>query len=119
MSPVTLWGLGLGPRRDFIDSKAIDAEGGFTVGSPTQVADDLQGWVEETDVDGFNLTNVITPGSFVDFIDHVIPELQRRGVYKTAYSDGTLRDKLFGNGPRLPETHRAARYRRVTEEATR
>ncbi len=40
---------------DFIDAKAIDAEGGLTVGSPTQVADELQAWVEETDVDGFNL----------------------------------------------------------------
>jgi hypothetical protein len=75
--------------------------------------------VEETDVDGFNLTNVITPGSFVDFVDHVIPELQRRGAYKTSYAEGTLRDKLFEKGPRLPETHRATRYRRTTQEATR
>ena len=52
--------------------------------------------------DGFNLTNVITPGSFADFVEFVIPELQRRGAYKTAYSEGTLRDKLFGRGPRLP-----------------
>jgi hypothetical protein len=83
------------------------------------VADDLQEWVEETDVDGFNLTNVITPGSFADFVEYVVPELQRRGAYKTAYSEGTLRDKLFGRGPRLPETHRAAYYRRVKEEVTR
>ena len=90
-----------------------------TVGSADQVADELQAWVEETDVDGFNLTNVITPGSFVDFVELVVPELQRRGAYRTSYDEGTLRDKLFGRGPRLPETHRAARYRRVTEEATR
>jgi long-chain alkane monooxygenase len=118
-SSVQMFGQGQWTLRDFIDSKAIDAEGGFTVGSPTHVADDLQEWVEETDVDGFNLTNVITPGSFIDFIDHVVPELQRRGVYKTAYTEGTLRHKIFGQGPRLPERHRAARYRRVTEEATR
>jgi hypothetical protein len=105
--------------RDFVDAHAIDAEGGFSVGSPQQVADDLQGWVEDTDVDGFNITNAITPGSFVDFVDHVIPELQRRGAYKTSYAEGTLRHKLFGRGPRLPETHRAARYRRVTEEVGR
>jgi hypothetical protein len=114
-----MFGQGQWTLRDFIDAHAIDAEGGFTVGGPTQVADELQEWVEETDVDGFNLTNAITPGSFVDFIDHVIPELQRRGVYKTSYADGTLRHKLFGRGSRLPETHRAARYRRVTEEVTR
>src|SRR6185312_11327390 len=98
-SSVQMFGQGQWTLRDFIDSKAIDAEGGFTVGSPTHVADDLQEWVEETDVDGFNLTNVITPGSFIDFIDHVVPELQRREVYKTAYTEGTLRDKIFGQGP--------------------
>jgi FMN-dependent oxidoreductase (nitrilotriacetate monooxygenase family) len=118
-SSVTMFGQGQWTLRDFIDAHAIGVEGGFTVGSPSRVADELQEWVEETDVDGFNLTNVITPGSFADFVEYVVPELQRRGAYKTAYSEGTLRDKLFGRGPRLPETHRAARYRRVTEEVTR
>jgi len=118
-SSVQMFGQGQWTLRDFIDAHAIDAEGGFSVGGPTEVADDLQSWVEETDVDGFNLTNVITPGSFVDFIGHVVPELQRRGVYKTAYEQGSLRHKLFGRGPRLPESHRAARYRRVTEEVSR
>lgn len=110
-SSVETFGQGQWTLRDFIDSKSIDAEGGFTVGSPTKVADELQEWFEETDVDGFNLTNVITPGSFVDFIDYVVPELQRRGLYKTEYREGTLRDKLFGRGSRLPESHRAAGYR--------
>jgi FMN-dependent oxidoreductase (nitrilotriacetate monooxygenase family) len=118
-SSVQMFGQGQWTLRDFIDAHAIDAEGGFTVGSPTQVADELQEWVEETDVDGFNLTNVITPGSFVDFIDHVVPELQRRGAYKRSYAEGTLRHKLFGRGSRLPETHRAASHRRVTQEVTR
>ena len=72
---------------------------------------------KKVNVDGFNISNAITPGSFVDFVDHVIPELQRRGVYKTSYAEGALRHKLFGRGPRLPETHRAAGYRRVTQEA--
>ncbi|CRZ14417.1 LLM class flavin-dependent oxidoreductase [Mycolicibacterium neworleansense] len=114
-SSVETFGQGQWTLRDFIDSKSIDAEGGFTVGSPTKVADELQEWFEETDVDGFNLTNVITPGSFVDFVDHVVPELQRRGLYKTSYGEGTLRNKLFGRGPRLPESHRAAGYRDLAE----
>jgi alkanesulfonate monooxygenase SsuD/methylene tetrahydromethanopterin reductase-like flavin-dependent oxidoreductase (luciferase family) len=105
--------------RDIAEWGEIGGMGPRIVGSGASVADTLQEWVEETDVDGFNLTNAITPGSFVDFIDHVIPELQRRGAYKTSYDEGTLRHKLFGQGPRLPETHRAARYRRVTEEVTR
>ncbi|OFJ51928.1 LLM class flavin-dependent oxidoreductase [Mycolicibacterium grossiae] len=118
-SSVENFGQGQWTLRDFVDAHAIDVEGGFSVGSPRQVADDLQEWVEETDVDGFNVTNAITPGSFVDFVDHVVPELQRRGVHKTSYEEGTLRHKLFGRGPRLPQTHRAARYRRVTEEVGR
>jgi long-chain alkane monooxygenase len=40
-----------------------------------------------------------------------VPELQKRGVYRTQYAPGTLREKLFGAGPRLPATHPAARYR--------
>jgi long-chain alkane monooxygenase len=97
--------------RDFVDARALTPEGPATIGSPEQVADDLQSWVEETDVDGFNLVNVITPGTFADFIEHVVPELQRRGAYKTEYRPGTLREKLFGRGARLPQTHRAAQYR--------
>ena len=48
---------------------------------------------------------------FTDFIDLVIPELQRRGRYKTAYAPGTMRQKLFGEGARLPSNHPAAAYR--------
>lgn len=118
-SNVTAYGQGDLTIKDFIEHHTVNAQGGFTVGSPTQVADELQEWVEETDIDGFNLTNIITPGTFADFIEHVIPELQRRGVYKTAYADGTLRHKLFGNGPRLPENHRAGRHRRNLKEIVR
>ena len=118
-SSVEMFGQGQWTLRDFIDQHAINVDGAMAVGSAKQVADELQEWVSDTDVDGFNLTNVITPGTFVDVAEHVIPELQRRGVYKTEYTEGTLRHKLFGRGPRLPETHRAANYRHVTQEATR
>lgn len=46
------------------------------VGSPAEVADELQAWAEETDVDGFNLPYAITPGTFADVVDHLVPELQ-------------------------------------------
>ena len=42
-----------------------------------------------------------------------VPELQRRGAYPTAYKPGTLREKLFGEGPLLPDNHPAARYRDI------
>ena len=61
---------------------------------------------------GFNLTRTVTPESFEDFIDLVIPQLQQRGRYKTAYAEGTLREKLFDTDhPHLPASHPGSRYR--------
>jgi hypothetical protein len=75
----------------------------------------MQEWIDYSDVDGFNLAYAITPGTFVDLVEHLIPELQRRGVAPTEYQPGTLREKLFGAGPRLPESHPGASYRRLGE----
>jgi hypothetical protein len=67
--------------------------------------------MDDTDVDGFNLAYAVTPESFSDFVELVVPELQRRGVYKRDYAPGTLREKLYGRGSRLPQNHPAARFR--------
>ena len=58
--------------------------------------------MEETDIDGFNLAYALTPGTFVDIADLVVPELQARGLFKHEYAPGTFREKLFGRGARLP-----------------
>ena len=55
----------------------------------------------------------MTPESFEDVVHHLVPELQKRGAYPTAYRSGTLREKLFGDGPYLPESHPAAQYRDI------
>jgi FMN-dependent oxidoreductase (nitrilotriacetate monooxygenase family) len=90
----------------------IGGRGPVIVGSYQDVADEFEAWVRETDVDGFNLAYAVTPETFVDIVDLVVPELQRRGVYKTEYAPGTLREKLYGPGrARLPESHPAARVR--------
>jgi FMN-dependent oxidoreductase (nitrilotriacetate monooxygenase family) len=81
------------------------------VGSPAGVADQLQAWVGEADVDGFNLSRTVIPECVEDFVALVVPELQSRGVMKRGYSEGTLREKLFGDGPRLPAGHPAASWR--------
>jgi len=81
------------------------------VGSPSQVADELEAWIRDTDVDGFNLAYALTPESFSEFVDLVVPELQRRGVYKHDYAPGTLRQKLFGRTARLGADHPAQFYR--------
>lgn len=98
--------------RDIISHNFIGGRGPVVVGSPADVADQLQAWIAETDLDGFNLSYAITPGGYRDFADLIVPELQRRGVYKTDYAPGTLREKVFGAGQaRLPTTHPAARFR--------
>jgi hypothetical protein len=75
------------------------------------VADSLQAWAEETDIDGFNLAHAVTHESFRDIADLLVPELQKREAYKQAYRPGTLRQKLFGRGDRLGAGHPAARHR--------
>ena len=63
-------------------------------------------------VDGFNLSRTVMPECLDDFVDLVVPVLQERGVFKTAYREGPLRQKLFGH-PRLPKAHRGAAARIV------
>ncbi len=99
-------------RRKLLDQHALGGRYITVVGSPEQVADELESWIAETGLDGFNLTRIVTPESYVDFIDLVIPELQRRGSYKTAYAGGTLREKLFQGAAQLPPQHTGAGYRR-------
>lgn len=90
----------------------IGGRGPVIVGSYRDVADEFEAWVRETDVDGFNLAYAVTPETFVDIADLVVPELCRRGLYKSEYVPGTLREKLYGPGrARLPESHPAARVR--------
>jgi FMN-dependent oxidoreductase (nitrilotriacetate monooxygenase family) len=103
-------------RRKLLDQHALGGRYVTLVGSPEQVADELESWIAETGLDGFNLTRTVTPESYADFIELVIPELQRRGSYKTAYDSGTLREKLFPEGgARLPGQHPGAGYRHVSE----
>src|SRR5436305_48614 len=100
--------------RELAEHVAIGGRGPLFVGSAEQIADTLIEWVRATDVDGFNLAYAVTPESFEDFVELVVPELQRRGVYKRDYRPGTLREKLFAAGrARLMPPHPAARFRRV------
>ncbi|HFL2772098.1 TPA: LLM class flavin-dependent oxidoreductase [Pseudomonas aeruginosa] len=98
--------------RKLLDQLALGGRYVTLVGDPRQVADDLEGWIADTGLDGFNLTRTVEPESYADFIDLVVPELQTRGSYKTAYAPGTLREKLFGGGrARLQAEHAGAAFR--------
>ncbi len=100
--------------REMADWVGIGGFGPVFVGSPQTVADLLQEWVEDTDVDGFNLAYAVTPETFEDTVDLLVPELQKRGVYKKDYAKGTLREKLFGQGPRLQAPHPAVNFRELS-----
>jgi alkanesulfonate monooxygenase SsuD/methylene tetrahydromethanopterin reductase-like flavin-dependent oxidoreductase (luciferase family) len=80
------------------------------VGTPDQIADRLEQW-QDAGIDGINIINQTIPGSYTDFIDGVLPELRSRGLAQTGYAPGTLREKLFGAGPRLNGRHPAAAFR--------
>ncbi|MDQ0475297.1 NtaA/DmoA family FMN-dependent monooxygenase [Labrys wisconsinensis] len=81
------------------------------VGTPESIADQLQVW-RDAGIDGVNVIFQTAPGSFADFIEHVTPLLQKRGLAQTDYAPGSLRERLFpGRGARLGATHPAARYR--------
>jgi long-chain alkane monooxygenase len=97
--------------RELAEWIGIGGLGPLFVGGAQTIADLLEEWVEETDVDGFNLAYAVTHETFSDIVTHLVPELQKRGRYKHDYAPGTLREKLFGGGPRLSETHVGARYR--------
>lgn len=97
---------------EIADYCAIGGDGPVLVGSARTVADQLQEWVEETGVDGFNLASVVAPETFEAVVDLLVPELQARGVFKRAYQPGTLRNKLFGRGDRLGGSHPVAALRR-------
>ncbi len=83
---LTLWELCLanaGPRGHVL-----------TIGTPGQVADEMEHWFRDGAADGFNVMPAWLPGSLDDFVDLVIPELQRRGLFRTEYEAMTLRDNL-------------------------
>jgi hypothetical protein len=68
------------------------------VGDPARVADEIERWADVAGVDGINLVPIFQPGSFTDFSELVVPELQRRGRVRTSYDGVTLREQLFGAG---------------------
>jgi len=107
--------VGRGLRvRDVLDSVGRIGQGGpfFVAGTPERVADEIERWADETGAAGFNLMQYLSPGTAEDFIELVVPELQRRGRYRTSYDDSTLRERLLGPGiHRLPDNHPGAAFR--------
>ena len=96
--------------RDIARYCGIGGAGPVLVGTPEQIADQLEDWIA-AGVDGFNLAHTVLPGGLEDFIDGVVPVLQGRGRMQREYQPGTLREKLFGHA-RLQAPHPGATCRR-------
>ncbi|ABN66791.1 predicted protein [Scheffersomyces stipitis CBS 6054] len=75
-------------------------------GTAKTVADEIERWVNVSGVDGFNITYAVTPGSFEDVVEYLIPELQERGLVWDDYPETeslTFREQLFGSDRKEPE----------------
>jgi FMN-dependent oxidoreductase (nitrilotriacetate monooxygenase family) len=79
------------------------------IGSPTRVADVIEEWFTEGGADGFNVVPPLLPGGFEDFVELVVPELQRRGVFHRDYSGATYRENLGLARPSNPGRRHSAR----------
>ncbi|MCE3606663.1 LLM class flavin-dependent oxidoreductase [Massilia sp. P8910] len=91
----------------------LGGRGPILVGSPSEVADQLETWMEQTGVDGFNLAFAIAHDTMRDVVELIVPELQRRGRYRhdSAGAGGTLRHQLTGKGSRLAASHHGRQVR--------
>jgi FMN-dependent oxidoreductase (nitrilotriacetate monooxygenase family) len=91
---IQLSGLRNPTPRDFITYSRRARPNKPFVGGPKEVADGLEEWFSTRVCDGFVVAATCVPGTYVDFVKHVVPELQRRGLYHTDYRGETLRENL-------------------------
>jgi FMN-dependent oxidoreductase (nitrilotriacetate monooxygenase family) len=96
-------------RRDQLTVRQLmgrNPQGGHrvVVGTPEQIADNIEQWFLARAADGFNLNSDAFPSGLEAFVDHVVPELRRRGIFRTEYVGTTLRDHF---GVPVPRSDRA------------
>ncbi len=90
--------LALAERENLTVRQLAGRLGGYSglamVGTPTMIADQMEEWLMNGACDGFNVMFPYLPGGLDDFVDQVVPELQRRGIFRTDYEGRTLRENL-------------------------
>jgi FMN-dependent oxidoreductase (nitrilotriacetate monooxygenase family) len=106
LDPTRVWTV-----REMAKFISIGGRGPVIVGSPKTVVDELERWMVEADVDGFNLSSVIRPAGEEDFVRLVSPELRRRGLLAEPAEGQSFREAVLGKGARLADDHRGARFR--------
>ena len=91
--------------------------GAKVIGSPTTVVDELERWVQVADIDGFNLAHIVNPGSFENIIEFVLPELQKRDLFRTAVEkEGVSAREAFLGSPWLAQDPPGRKYRCASGE---
>ncbi|TVX79656.1 LLM class flavin-dependent oxidoreductase [Peribacillus simplex] len=78
----------------------------IAIGTPTQIADKIEDWVNGNAADGFNIMPALLPDSLTDFVDLVVPELQSKGIFRTKYESNTLRGNLGLDKPVNQYSHK-------------
>ena len=96
-------------KRQLLDQVALGGRYPLVVGDGAAIARELESWMDDGEVDGFNVTRTVVPECWDDFVRIVVPALQERKLHKRDYPEGTLRAKLFGRGDRLGQAHAGAR----------
>lgn len=79
--------------REFL-YRTVNGWGASIVGTPEQIADEIEAWFESYAADGFVLQGPGLPGQFEDFVEQVVPLLRKRGLFRHEYTGTTLRDHL-------------------------
>ena len=97
--------------RDLAEFVALGGRGPVITGSPETIVDEFQRWMDEADIDGFNIAAAVRPADAERFAKYVSPELRRRGLLPEPVDGATVREQLTGSGPRLADDHKGARYR--------
>ena len=82
------------PVRDFVEIRGRGRVHNPIVGGPTEIADQLEAWFAAPACDGFVLSATHVPGAYEDFVRFVVPELQRRGLFRKDFAGATLRQNL-------------------------
>jgi alkanesulfonate monooxygenase len=90
--------ISLAKRENLTVKQLAQRQGGYGglafVGTAASIADEMQTWLEQEGSDGFNIMFPYLPGGLDDFVNKVIPELQRRGIFRREYEGKTLRENL-------------------------
>ena len=89
--------------REVAQHVGIGGAGPVVVGTPEKVADAIEAWFDQTDVDGLNMPFAVSPGDFEDIADMLVPELTRRGRYKHGLRRGHAARKTVRRGPRAAD----------------